>query len=397
MSTKLTGVFLWMTILLHLASCSSNGSGNASNGVNNPGGGGGTDIRLQRLFPDLGFNQPVWLLPHPDDDKTWYLLEQRGQIYRLDVAAGTAQPMVNLADFYPLSTCGECGLLSMAFHPDFSSNGVIYLSFTEDVAGDMVSYVSTFTSPDNGQSLASDSANSNTLERHDLISINQDFSNHNGGHIVFGPDGFLYYGLGDGGSANDPNNHAQDPSHLLGSMLRLTTDGDPAPGNAVTGGDPRVYAYGLRNPWRWSFDRQTGELWAGDVGQNLYEEIDIIVNGGNYGWRCREGLHPTTNVCTTSGPYIDPVAEYGRNEGISVTGGYVYRGSAIPGLNGVYLFGDYGSGNIWGLFRKTGDDGYERRLLLESNLNISSFAEDADGELIILDYGGNLYRIMPAG
>lgn len=397
MSTKLTGVFLWMTILLHLASCSSNGSGNASNGVNNPGGGSGTDIRLQRLFPDLGFNQPVWLLPHPDDDKTWYLLEQRGQIYRLDVAAGTAQPMVNLADFYPLSTCGECGLLSMAFHPDFSSNGVIYLSFTEDVAGDMVSYVSTFTSPDNGQSLASDSANSNTLERHDLISINQDFSNHNGGHIVFGPDGFLYYGLGDGGSANDPNNHAQDPSHLLGSMLRLTADGDPAPGNAVTGGDPRVYAYGLRNPWRWSFDRQTGELWAGDVGQNLYEEIDIIVNGGNYGWRCREGLHPTTNVCTTSGPYIDPVAEYGRNEGISVTGGYVYRGSAIPGLNGVYLFGDYGSGNIWGLFRKTGDDGYERRLLLESNLNISSFAEDADGELIILDYGGNLYRIMPAG
>lgn len=395
MSTKPAGkVLLWMLISLWLTACSNNSSnGNAPGGDNNPGDEGNADIQLERIFPDLGFNQPVWLLPHPGDDEIWYLLEQRGQIYRLDAGAGTSQPTVNLADFYPLSTCGECGLLGMAFHPEFGDNGIIYLSFTEDTDEGMVSFVSTFVSPDDGLSLARDPDNTATLDRSDLVSVAQDFSNHNGGHIAFGPDGFLYYGLGDGGSGNDPNNRAQDTQTLLGSMLRLTAAGDPAPGNAVSEGDPRIYAYGLRNPWRWSFDRQTGELWAGDVGQNLYEEIDIIVNGGNYGWRCREGMHQTTNTCTTSGPYIDPVAEYGRDEGISVTGGYVYRGGAIPGLDGVYLFADFGSGNIWGLF-PADNNGYERRLLLDSGLSISSFAEDSNGEVIVLDYGGGLYRIV---
>jgi glucose/arabinose dehydrogenase len=338
----------------------------------------------------------VGLLPNPINGETWYLLEQRGQIFRLDTETSGIDLLVDLSGFYQLSTCNECGLLGMAFHPDFDDNGIIYLSFTENVAGDMVSFVSAFISPDEGQSLAVDS--DRDLVRADLIEVEQPYSNHNGGHIAFGPDGFLYFGLGDGGSANDPDNNAQDTSTPLGSMLRVTDDGDPAPGNPFIsdpGADPRIYAYGLRNPWRWSFDRQTGELWAGDVGQSRYEEINIIVNGGNYGWRCREGFHETTNVCTTSGPYIDPVAEYGHDEGISVTGGYVYRGSAIAELDGVYLFGDYGSGNIWGLFPQAGGNNYERRLLLDSDLSISSFAEDADGEPIVLDYGGGgLYRIV---
>jgi glucose/arabinose dehydrogenase len=163
------------------------------------------------------------------------------------------------------------------------------------------------------------------------------------------------------------------------------------------GGDARIYAYGLRNPWRWSFDRQTGELWAGDVGQNAFEEIDIIVNGGNYGWRCREGLQATPGIgsCTlTGGAAIDPVAVYGRGEGVSVTGGYVYRGAALPELQGAYVFGDYGSGRIWGLYPRANND-YERVELLESGLNISSFGEDSNGELYVIDHReGAIYRIV---
>lgn len=278
----------------------------------------------------------------------------------------------------------------MAFDPDFVNNGYIYLSFVEGAGNDLTSRVSRFISTDNGNTLK---LSGNSLDRFDLISVTQPFDIHNGGHIAFGPDGYLYIGLGDGGPANDTQNNAQNITNHLGSMLRITNTGEPAPDNGIPGALPEIFAYGLRNPWRWSFDRVTGELWLGDVGQSALEEINIIERGGNYGWRCYEGDRRTSNSCTTTGPYVAPIATYGRTDGISITGGYVYRGSALPALYGAYIFGDFGSGRIWALF-KNNDGSYRRELLLASGRSIASFAEDRDGELFVLDHTGGIYKIV---
>ena len=350
-----------------------------------------TSIQLQRVLPNLNFSSPVLYLPHPTQNNISYVVQQRGIVYRVDHNNGTRQQLVNLTEFYTLdSTCGECGLMGMAFDPDFVNNGNIYLSFVEGRRNsNLTSYVARFVSHDNGISLA---RSGNTLDRTDLVSVRQPFDIHNGGHIAFGPDGYLYLGLGDGGPANDTQNNAQNINNLLGSMLRITTTGAPAPNN-IPGALPEIYAYGLRNPWRWSFDRDTGELWLGDVGQNAQEEINIIQRGGNYGWRCYEGSRRTNNSCTTSGPYVSPIATYGRTEGISVTGGYVYRGTALPALYGVYIFGDFGSGRIWALSRNA-NGSYQRELLLASGRAISSFAEGRDGELYVVDHNGGIYKIV---
>ncbi len=349
-------------------------------------------ISLSRVFPESNFAKPLWMAQQPGDNDTWYVLEQTGSIYRVDTRTTGKSLLLNLKQFYDISTCNECGLLGMAFHPDFNTNGFIYLSFTEGPDDSLISYVARFRSADGGLSFASSSG---VPERTDILKLAQPYSNHNGGHIAFGPDGFLYVGLGDGGWGDDPRNHGQDTSTLLGSMLRLRDDGSAAPGNKA-GGQPEIYAFGLRNPWRWSFDRKTGALWAGDVGQNLYEEVDIVRNGLNYGWRCYEGFHRTKNQCPELETHEPPVAEYGRTEGISITGGYVYRGQAMPALEGAYIFGDYGSGRIWGLY-PAADGSYERKLLLQSGRSISSFAEDHAGELYVIDHGGELFKITPAG
>jgi glucose/arabinose dehydrogenase len=377
---KMFGKFYFAVCLLMLAACGS------SDGkpVNNPQ----SKINLSPVFPELDFSRPILMLQKPAGDD-WYVLEQSGPIYRIDARTQERSLLLNLNQFYDISSCNECGLLGMAFHPEFAKNGLIYLSFTEGSENALISYVARFRSADGGLSFA---FKAGVPERKNILQLAQPYSNHNGGHIAFGPDGFLYFGLGDGGSGNDPRNHGQDAATLLGSMLRLRDDGSAAPGNKVSIGRPEIYAWGLRNPWRWSFDRKTGELWAGDVGQNLYEEVDIIRNGLNYGWRCYEGFHRTENACGETGPLEPPVAEYGREEGVSITGGYVYRGAALPDLEGVYIFGDYGSGRIWGLYPKKDGD-YERVLLLASGLNISSFAEDHAGELYVIDHGGDPFKI----
>ncbi|WP_052472077.1 PQQ-dependent sugar dehydrogenase [Marinobacter similis] len=303
---------------------------------------GSGEVQLTAVAPSLTFTAPLLMLPHPDLAGIFYVVEQGGTVFRVNLANDTRTELVDLTDFYPLSDCPECGLLGMAFDPAFATNGYLYLSFTQGPG--VTSYVARFESTDNGLSLRGDGAGG--LDRTNVMEQSQPFSNHNGGHIAFGPDGLLYVGLGDGGSGNDPGNRAQDLSTRLGKMLRYNADGSPA-SNGVSGSVPEIYAYGLRNPWRWSFDRSTGALWAGDVGQSAFEEIDLITQGGNYGWRCYEGFERTSNSCSASGPFIDPVHAYGRSDGISVTGGFVYRGSNIPALQGAYLFSDYGSGTLW--------------------------------------------------
>jgi uncharacterized repeat protein (TIGR03806 family) len=271
----------------------------------------------------------------------------------------------------------------------------------------MDSVVARFASQDGGATLALGT-------RFELLRVDQPFTNHNGGNIAFGPDGHLYVGLGDGGSGGDPQAHAQNTRDLLGALLRLDVSGAGAyaipPTNpfatqprctaAVNAANcPEIYAWGLRNPWRFSFDRATGELWLGDVGQGEFEEIDRVELGGNYGWNCREGAHAYSSpapACSMVSGLIDPVHEYGRSLGVSVTGGYVYRGSANPSLVGSYIFGDFGSGRIWRLVGD-GAGGYSAEELLDTSLSIASFGEDVDGEIYVVDLGGTLHRMVAGG
>ena len=233
------------------------------------------------------------------------------------------------------------------------------------------------------------------------MTLDQPFANHNGGQVGFGPDGFLYIGFGDGGAGGDPRGNGQNTNTLLGAMLRIDVNrGDPyaiPPDNpfAAGGGRPEISAWGLRNPWRWSFDAATGELWAGDVGQNQVEEIDIIVKGGNYGWNMREGSSPFRGGRRPGADLIGPVAEYSHSFGCSVTGGYVYRGTEIPALAGTYVFGDYCSGRLWGL-APDGSGGRAMAPLLREDINPSSFGEALDGRLFVVDLGGALFQIVAA-
>ncbi|MDH4068614.1 MAG: PQQ-dependent sugar dehydrogenase, partial [Dehalococcoidia bacterium] len=237
-----------------------------------------------------------------------------------------------------------------------------------------------------------------------IMEVAQPYSNHNGGQLAFGPDGYIYIGLGDGGSGGDPLGNGQNLSTLLGSILRIDVSGLSAPGDyeipadnpfvGIEGARPEIWAYGLRNPWRFSFDSETGLLWAGDVGQNLWEEIDIISKGANYGWNIMEGFHcysPSTD-CNQSGLTL-PVVEYGRSQGCSVTGGYVYRGAQIASLQGHYIYGDYCSGNIWAL-AYDGSAVTENKLLVDSSLSITSFGVDVTGNLYILDRQGGIYTLV---
>jgi uncharacterized repeat protein (TIGR03806 family) len=291
---------------------------------------------------------------------------------------------------------GEAGMLGMAFHPDWLANRLVFLSYTGlNTAGKLTSYISRF-------QMSGSPARIVPASEKVILAVEQPYYNHNGGGIAFGPDGYLYIGFGDGGSAGDPGNRAQNLDVLLGKILRIDVDrGNPystPPGNpfATGGGRPEIFAWGFRNPWRWSFDGANGDLWVGDVGQNRWEEIDLVRAGGNYGWRIREGAHCyNPDPCSRTG-LIDPATEYSHQEGCSVTGGFVYHGAAVPSLRGVYIFGDYCSGNIWGIFSDANGDPV-RRLLAASGLSITSFAQSRAGEIFVLSYDGAIARIAPAG
>jgi len=331
------------------------------------------------------FSKPLFLTTSPDNTNRLFIVEQDGRTFILTRGQRNPSPFLDIAK--QLTTGGEQGLLGLAFHPRYSSNGRLFVNYNR--AQDGATVIAEYrVSPD-----------PNRAEPHETIRliIPQPYTNHNGGMLAFGPDALLYIGMGDGGSGGDPENRAQNPEELLGKILRIDVDGPPPyripPDNPFVGqrGKPEIFALGFRNPWRFSFDRHTGELWVGDVGQHLWEEIDLIEKGKNYGWRLLEGTHcfnPSTD-CQRVPNVVPPRTEYHHEQGrCSVTGGYVYRGTRIPGLQGTYLFGDFCSGEIWGY--RNG----QTRLLLDTDLRISSFGEDREGEIYVIGYQGLIMKIV---
>ncbi len=374
-----------------------------------PGGGGdpAPGIVLERVFAGVGFSALVSLQQAPNDDSRWFAVQQVGivEVFDNDPNVTNTAVYLNIAARVN-SGPSEAGLLGLAFHPQWPATPELFVSYTSPVGG-LTSVVSRFGSNDNGATV--DPASEEVL-----LVVPQDFTNHNGGNIVFGPDGFLYLGLGDGGDGGDPNGRGQDPTNLFGTVVRIDVDGGSPyaipPGNpfaantaclqgfTVTGANcPEIFAWGFRNPWRFSFDRSTGDLWLGDVGERAFEEVDRVTVGENYGWNVREGANcfEPPSGCTTAG-LTDPVTEYGRSVGQSITGGYVYRGTAIPDLVGWYVFGDFISGSVFAIPADS-QPGVAPETLASSTLSISTFAEDVDGELYVVNYGnGEIYRIVDA-
>jgi len=368
----------------------------------------GADIATERVFSQLlAFNQPLAMIQQPNNDTRWYVVQRGGLILTFpndpNVMPADVTVFASLTGIVN-STSDEAGLLGLAFHPEFATNGEVYVSYT-GTSGGLQSRVSRFVSQDGGLTLSVGS-------EQQLLTLQQPAGNHNGGNMAFGPDGYLYVGFGDGGGAGDLNNNAQNTSNLFGTISRIDVDGippyeippdNPFAGNTecltgVSGGAecPEIFAWGFRNPWRWSFDSLDEDLWVGDVGQNNWEEIDRVELGMNYGWRVREGAHcfNPSSGCATN--FEDPITEYSHALGNSVTGGYVYRGMAITDLVGTYVFGDFGTGRIFGVAANSAN-GVVADELLDSPHNISSFAEDLDGELYLLDYGnGFIFQIVEA-
>jgi glucose/arabinose dehydrogenase len=364
---------------LGIVACSSNSSAPAP-------------VVLQDAFAGLRFQEPLGIVQAPGESR-FFIVEKAGTVQA--VSNGTKTQVLDIRSRVN-SNPGEAGLLGLAFHPRWQQNHQVFVNYTapsDTTTSHLHTTISRFSSSDGGATI--DPASGQVL-----IDFDQPFENHNGGSTVFGPDGFLYLGLGDGGSGGDPQGNGQNTNVLLGKLLRIDVDSaspyaiPPTNPFATSGGRPEVYAYGLRNPWRFSFDRVTGDLWLGDVGQNAWEEVDRIQSGGNYGWNHREGMHcypPGTTSCP--GAFIDPVVEYSHSEGIAITGGFVYRGTAIPTLVGQYVFGDFGSGTIWAVPAS----GPYTRTVIAHGANISSFGEGADGELYVADLGsGQISKLVPA-
>ena len=341
-----------------------------------------------------GLESPIGIANPGDGSGQLFILEQPGRIRILQ--DGKLLPEVFLDIVDRVGCCGERGLLGLAFHPRYAENGYFYVNYT-DISGDTL--ISRFqAAADNPNRALADSEKP-------LLYIPQPYPNHNGGAVFFGPDGYLYLGMGDGGSAGDPHGNGQSVTTLLGKILRIDVDGGEPyaipPDNPFIagGGASEIYAYGLRNPWRIAFDRLTGDLYIADVGQNAWEEVNFLPAGSpggvNFGWNYREGLHAFNGEPAPGLLLLDPVAEYSHNDGCSVTGGTIYRGGQLPGWQGVYLFGDYCSGKLWGLLR-TPDGAWHQSLLYETGLNITSFGEDEAGEVYLSDYSGTVYRLSPA-
>ena len=361
-------------------------------------------IGLSEIATD--FDDPVYVT-HAGEAEVLYIVEQPGVVQRYEVETAARSVFLDIQDITELGR--ESGLLSLAFPGDFGEegdDGVFYLNHTVRIGGQLKTHVRRAVSPDGGLTAS-------LLGDDPLLAIDQPYANHNGGQLQFGPDGYLYIGMGDGGDGGDPQNRAQDGNTLLGKMLRLDVESVET-GYAIPDDNPfvddsdfadEIWSYGLRNPWRFSFDRETGDLYTADVGQVKWEEVNFqpaASDGGeNYGWRITEGAHCFNPAdCSFEGLTL-PVAEYSHDEGFSITGGYVYRGETHPALQGIYFYADFVNGKLWGLRRHPAADaasssGWETELLLDSGFQLSSFGEDVDGNLYVLDYEGVLYEVVDA-
>jgi glucose/arabinose dehydrogenase len=386
-------------------------------------------IELQPVFPKLQVERPMWISEAPDGSGRLFVVYQPGKILIVKKGSdgGDAKEFLNIEDRHPYFD-NEDGLMSIAFHPGFTTNGLFYIYYNQKNPADQHSQPQNYpfrSVISEFKVSATDPDKADMGSERILLEVPQPFSNHKGGELAFGMDGYLYLGLGDGGNGGDPFGSGQSTATLLAKMLRIDVNsratvrdgnrshelpyGIPSDNPFVNEKSARheIYAYGLRNPWRYSFDRQTGDLWAGDVGQDLWEEVDLVTNGGNYGWSVREAAHHF-KPGPPGAQYIDPVIEYphrpnlqpqglfpDHSVGLCVIGGYVYRGKKYPALEGVYVYGDYNLGTIWGFrYDRDAHKVTARDTLLDQKKNITSFAEDADGEIYALTQDGQIYSVV---
>jgi quinoprotein glucose dehydrogenase len=390
-------------------------------------------IELKQVFPDLQIDRPVWMSEAPDGSGRFFVVGQAGKILVVKKGSdgGDAKEFLNIEDRHPYFE-NEDGLMSIAFHPGFKTNGLFYIYYNQKNPADQHSQPQNYpfrSVISEFKVSATDPDKADMSSERILLEVPQPFWNHKGGELAFGPDGYLYLGLGDGGLGDDPFGNGQNTATLLAKMLRIdvnsrTTIGNGDRSHELNYGIPsdnpfvhepdmggrgarkEIYAYGLRNPWRYSFDRQTGDLWVGDVGQDLWEEVDLVTKGGDYGWSVREGAHHF-KPGPPGAQYIDPVMEYTHKPslqakaifpdhsiGLCVIGGYVYRGQKYPALDGVYIYGDDSLGTIWGFrYDRDARKVTAHGILLQQPGNITSFAEDQDGELYALMINGHIYSI----
>ncbi|MEM7456229.1 MAG: PQQ-dependent sugar dehydrogenase [Planctomycetota bacterium] len=359
-----------------------------------------TGIGTERAWPSLRFNRPVHLCGAGDDSGRVFVVEQDGVVLVFDGADTEAHSAAVFLDIRDrVSRAGnEEGLIGFAFHPDFRNNGQFFVHYSSSV-NDPFGTISRFSVSVDDENIADQASEEILLE------LEQPFRNHNGGTITFGPDGYLYASFGDGGKANDPLKAGQDLSTLLGKIIRIDVDQtQDGLGYAIPADNPfveheqargEIWALGLRNVWRMAFDRETGELWGGDVGQDKWDEISLIERGGNYGWNRFEADNDfDVEMELATEPHISPVAAYGREWGISVTGGNVYRGRMFPELDGSYFYGDYVTGNLWRI-TKTNDGSWNNELVRRTGRSIAAFGEDDGGEVFLLSFDGGIYRIVP--
>jgi glucose/arabinose dehydrogenase len=408
-------------------------------------------IQLKQVFPNLKMPprpdwmsenisnvRPVWMSEAPDGSGRLFVVVQPGIIYIVKKGSdgSDAKEFLNIEARQPMPD-NECGLLSIAFHPGFKTNGLFYIYYNQKntpddikrlnnglpVAYPIRSVVSEF------KVSATDPDKADLTSERIIFEVLQPFTNHKGGEVCFGPDGYLYLCLGDGGRGDDPFGSGQNTTSYLGKFLRFDVNSRSTAGSGKRvrnlqygipsdnpfvkepdmggiGAQHEIFAYGFRNPFRYSFDRKTGDLWAGEVGQDLWEEVDLVVNGGNYGWNVREGAHHF-KPGPVGAQYIEPIMEYphkpnllpqsmfpDHTTGLCVIGGYVYRGTKYPSLEGIYIYGDYNLGTIWGFrYDRDAHKVTAQSSMLEQKKNICSFAEDADGELYVLMQDGGIYQI----